>query len=197
MALVTVEEAKTILGITGTTYDTQLTYFLPLVEKDIVSYLGHAFQDKYVAREGSLDMYRGDSDTHDYITDDDGYFATKGFLAGMDIAIEGGYSNVGLYTIESVASTKIILTEYERLITQVHDADNVNHIGQIEVSRVKWPPELKLSGAKMAWYLIDNAKVSDATSERLDDYAITYAGANAYPNRILNSLDKFKRPVFG
>lgn len=199
MAIVTTAEAKTILGITDTTYDTQLEFFLPLVEKDIVSYIGHAFQDGYVYRESAsgFNLVRGDSDTHDYIIDRDAKFKAKGFLDGMDIAIEGGYSNVGVYTVSSASTDKLVLDEYGVLINQEHNSDDDdNWIGTIRISRVVWPKELKLIAAKMAWYQIDNTKVSDVQSERLDDYSITYAGSNAYPNRLIDSLDKFKKPRF-
>jgi hypothetical protein len=199
MALVTTADAKTILGITDTTYDTQLSFFLPLVEKDIVSYIGHAFQDGYVYNESAsnFEFVRGDSDTYDYITDADEEFEQQGFLDGMDIVVEGGWSNVGLYTVSSASTGKLTLDEYGTLIDQVQsNDDNDNYIGVIRISRVVWPDELKLTAAKMAWYLIDNAKISDAQSESLDDYSITYAGSNAYPTRLVDALDKFRRPVF-
>lgn len=199
MALITTAEAKTILGISDTTYDTQLDFFIPLVENDIVSYIGHAFQDGYVYRESgnTLTFVRGDSDTNDYITDDDEEFIEKGFIDGMDIAIEGGFSNVGIYTIDSASTGKITLDEYGVLINQQQDDNADDHtIGRVRISRIHWPDELKLTAAKMAWYLIDNAKLSDVKSESLDDYSITYAGANSYPVRVLQGLDKFRKPVF-
>lgn len=199
MSIVTVADAKTILGITDSTYDTQLEFFLPLVEKDIVSYIGHAFQDGYVYRESgaALHLHRGDSDTYDFITDDEEEFSEKGFLSGMDIAIEGGWSNVGIYTVETASTNKLILDEYEELIDQEQNNTKDDHyMGLIRISRIKWPKELKITAAKMAWYLIDNSKISDVQSESLDDYSVTYAGSNAYPNRLLMGLDKFRRPRF-
>jgi hypothetical protein len=199
MAIVTTAEAKTILGITGTTYDTQLDFFLPLVEKDIVSYIGHAFQDGYVYRESASNFtfVRGDSDTYDYITDEENEFKEKGFRDGMDVAIEGGWSNVGIYTVSSASTGKLTLDEYGVLIDQDQDDTKDDHyIGLVRISRVVWPDELKLTAAKMAWYQIDNAKVSDVQSESLDDYSITYAGANAYPVRLITALDKFRKPRF-
>jgi len=43
--------------------------------------------------------------------------------------------------------------------------------------------------------LISNSKVDDVKSESLDDYSITYAGSNAYPVRLINALDKFRKVV--
>jgi hypothetical protein len=199
MAIMTTAEVKTILGIADTTYDTQIEYFLPLVEKDVIEYLNNAFQDGYVYRRsaGTITFNRGDSDTMDSIEDSDGYFLEKGFADGMDISVEGGYANVGIYTIDSVTADKITLDEYGVLIPQEHsDTRNDNVIGTILISRIKWPDSLKIPVAKMIWYLIDNAKTDDVKSESIDDYSITYAGSNAYPVRLLNALDKFRKPVF-
>ena len=196
--LMTTAEVKTILGITDSTNDTQIAAFIPYVASDIVSYIGHAFQDGYVYRESAsaIAMYRGDLDTNDYIADTDKKFLAKGFISGMDIAIEGGYSNVGIYSVSSASAERLLLDEYGTLINQVRDTNiDDNAIGSIKISRVNWPKELKLTAAKMVWYLISNSKVDDVKSESLDDYSITYAGSNAYPVRLINALDKFRKVV--
>jgi len=127
----------------------------------------------------------------------------KGFLSGMDITVQGGGANTGLYHIDSASTGKLSLTEYGILIDQDQDdtSDN-NYIGEIIINRVKWPDALKIPASQMVWYLVDDAKASNVQSERLDDYAVTYkalamAGSNAYPTEILDRLDKFRRPAFG
>jgi hypothetical protein len=199
MALMTRGDVKSILNITDSNYDTQIDYFIPLVEEDIIDYCNNGFQDGYVYRESgsALEFVRGDSDTTDYITDTDAEFLEKGFLSDMDIVVEGGGANVGLYTVSSASTGKLKLTTYGILINQDQDdTSDDNYIGNIRISRVKWPTALKLPAAKMVWYLVDQAKQSDVQSESLDDYSITYAGSNAYPTRIVNMLDKYRRPEF-
>jgi len=200
MAIMTTAEVKTILGISGTTYDTKIAALLPLVEDDLIDYLGDALADGYVWRESGsmLAFYEGDSDTHDYITDGDSDFLNRGFADGMDIIIEGGYSNTGLYTIDSAAAGKIKLSEYEELVTQDQDDTSDDHeIGSVRISRVKWPKALKVPVAEMVWSLIDDAQPSMAQSERIGDYSIAYVGTHAYPSKTIRMLDKYKRPVFG
>lgn len=194
--LMTTAEVKTILGITDTTYDTQIAAFIPYVARDIVSYLGHAFQDGWIYRESlsNFEFVQGDSDTADYITDGESEFVEKGFASGMDIAVEGGFSNVGIYTLDTVAAGQLTLDGYGDIVNQEQNSgDDVHFIGGIRISRIKWPPEIKLPAAKMIWHLIKNAKTDDVQSESLDDYSVTYAGSNAYPLRIVRMLDKFKR----
>lgn len=198
--LMTTAEVKTILGISASTYDTQIEFFIPYVARDIVSYLNGAFQDKYIYKEsGSVFAMAPDTSTGDYITNSDSDFLVKGFLSGQDIAIEGGYSNAGIYTVSTEAATesKLILVDKGLLVAQDQGSTaDVNYIGTIRISRIKWPPEIKLPAAKMVWFLIDQAKASDAQSESLDDYSITYAGSNAYPTRVIMMLEKFRSVRF-
>jgi hypothetical protein len=199
MALMTTAEVKSILGITASTYDTQIAYFLPIVEDDIIDYCNNSFFDAYVYRETGSDLafVRGDSDTTDYISDTAAEFLAKGFLSGMDIYVAGGGANTGLYNISSASTGKLKLTEYGVLINQDQDdTSDKNWVGSIRVSRVKWPNALKLPAAKMIWYLIDDPQPNDALSESLDNYSISYAGSNAYPTRVLQMLDKYRRIEF-
>lgn len=196
----TKDEVKSILGITATTYDTQIDTFIPFVEDDLIDYLNNRFPDGYVFRESGSDFafVRGDSDTTDFISDTQAEFEEKGFIDGMDIVVEGGGANVGLYNISSASTGKLKLTEFGILIDQEQNDTKDDHaIGNIRISRVKWPNALKLPAAKMVWSLIDNARPNDAKSEKLDDYSITYIGGNAYPSTIIKMLEKWRRPVFG
>ena len=199
MALMTTAEVKAILGITDSTYDTQIATFIPYVEDDLIDYLNNSFPDGYVFRESGSDFtfVRGDSDTTDYISDTQAEFVEKGFLSGMDIVVEGGGANVGLYNVSSASTGKLSLTEFGILIDQQQNDTKDDHaIGNVRISRVKWPNALKLPASKMVWSLIDDARPDDVKSEKLDDYSITYIGGNAYPSKIIDMLDKWRRPEF-
>ena len=195
----TTAEVKSVLGITASTYDTQIAFFLPIVEDDLIAYLNNCFSDGYVYRESgsALSFVRGDSDTADHITDTEAKFTEKGFLSNMDIIVQGGGANVGLHSVSSASTDRLLLSETGILIDQAQgDTKDDNYIGNILISRVKWPIALKLPAAKMIWSLIDNGKVSDVKSEKLDDYSITYIGGNAYPSVITEMLQKWKKPGF-
>jgi len=202
--LMTTAEVKSILGITAATYDTQIAYFIPFVGRDIISYLNNDFFDGYVYKESSsVFNVQPDTSTGDYITNTDSDFVVKGFLAGQDIALRDGGANIGAYTVLSADANKIVITDKGVLIAQEQGTTaDVNGIGSIMVSRIKWPPEIKLPVSQMVWYLIDSATASNVQSESLDDYSVTYkalsvAGSNSYPTEILDRLNKFRRPVFG
>lgn len=200
MALMTTAEVKSILGLTDSTYDTQIAFFIPLVEDDLLDYLNNCFSDGYVYRESGSDLsfVRGDSDTADYIGDTSAEFLVKGFLSGMDITVKGGGANEGLYNVSSASTGKLKLKGYGVLVNQDQDdTSDDNYIGEILISRVKWPNALKVPAAQMVWDLIDDPTPTNAASERLDDYTITYIGGHAYQSKTTAKLNKWRRPVFG
>ena len=202
MAVITVIETQAILGITkgedmltgSTEYENEIAYFIPIVQDDLVEYLGNAFQDDYVSVEGTLKISES-TGRGDKITDVNAKFLEAEFAPGMDIALEGGYSNVGIWTIssssEAVEAGNMFLTTTGEVIAQDR-VDEVNVAGNITVSRVKWPKGLKAPVAKMIWHLIDKPKDEGVKSESLGDYSVTYAGSNLYPETVLKGLDKYK-----
>ena len=188
-------EVKSVLRITDTTYDSDIDFFLPLVERDIIDYTNNAFQDRYVYRESgnALAFVIGDSDTGDQITDQEEDFVEDGFRSTMDIVVEGGGANVGYYHLSSASTGRLVIDEYARFVPQDQDdTKDDNLIGSIRISRVKWPRALKLTAAKMIWHLISDAKPDDVQSERIGNYSVTFAGSNAYPTRVLDGLRQYK-----
>lgn len=195
MAVVTLDEVKAILGTTATSYDAQIETFIPYVQEDILEYTGNAFLDEYVSVEGALTI-AASTGAGDSITDPNSQFIKAGFAASQDVAIEGGYSNVGVWTLSAstgaVSAAKMYLSTTGEVIAQDR-VDEVNVAGNIKVSRVKWPASLKVPAAKMVWHLIDKAKDSGVRSESLGDYSVTYAGTNAYPETVLAGLAKWRK----
>jgi len=118
MSIVTVDEAKNILGITNNSYDEQLRTMIPYIQEDVIQHCNNAFGDTVIFREahGAIAFARGttlaSSTDPDTITDDDDEFAIAGFRAGMDIVILGG-SNEGVYSLAAV-STHLSYSIYKR-----------------------------------------------------------------------------------
>lgn len=199
--IVKTTEARDILGLgTDTSYDAQLDVFIPYVEEDIIDYCNNNFADGYIYRQGLLECYSG---TPDYIDDPNGDFIQAGFDCGMDIYLEGGYSNVGVHRIAtdtdsdtgSVLDTQLKLQSTGVLVTQDRDSD-LHSAGDIRVSRINWPKAIKIPAAQMAWHMIDKPKPENAQSESIDDYSITYVGSHAYPESVAKKLEKYKKVKF-
>jgi hypothetical protein len=196
MAILTTAECKTILQISASTWDTAIAAMIPYVQEDICDFCNTFFRDGYIYRYSGSELVitRGTTGSAaDKITDAGGYFAARGFLAGDDIAIEGGYSNVGIYTLATVDASTLTLTSTKAVRTQDPSSTGTNYLGTILVSRVKWPKGIKLLAAKMVWHLIDKPKPSGIQSERVDDYSVTYAGGHEYPAEIIAGLKRFRK----
>ena len=162
MALMTTAEVKSILGLTDSTYDTQIATFIPFVEDDLIDYLNNKFPDGYVFRHsGSALAFVRDTSTADFITDTEAEFVEKGFLDGMDIHVSyscGKGANEGLYNVTSASTDKLLLGTIGILIDQQqNDTKDDNAIGTVLISRVKWPNALKVPASQMVWYLINGA----------------------------------------
>jgi hypothetical protein len=102
----------------------------------------------------------------------------------MDVALEGGYANVGVYTLKAVASS---YDAHDNRPDEQDRTSEVNATGNIRVSRVKWPTALKLPAAKMVWHC-RQAHRPGVNSETLGDYSVKYAGSNSYPETVLSGL---------
>ena len=199
MAIITLDEVKDILNIDGSSYDGDIDRLIPFVQDDVVEYCNNYFQDGYVYREAVtyISFVRGTTgDSGDVIKDDDSKFLEKGFLSGMDITVEGGGANVGVHHVKTAAAGQLTLDSTGELISQdPDDTQDNNWIGEIKISRIKWPRAIKLPVAQMVNYLIEHPQPSDIKSESIDDYSVTYIGSNTYPQRVADGLRKYRRAV--
>ena len=199
MSIITVDEVKDILRIDGDSYDNDINRLIPYVQEDVCVYCNNYFQDKYVYREsaGYISFVRGTTgDSGDVIIDDDSKFLQKGFLSGMDITVEGGGANVGIHHVKTAAAGQLTLESTGEVISQdIDDTGDNNWIGEIKISRIKWPTAIKLPVAQMIHYLIEHPQPSDVKSETIDDYSVTYVGHTAYPDRVVHGLKPFRRAV--
>lgn len=197
--ILTVAEAKNLLGLTDNTYDQRLRVLIPYVQRDMVDICNNAFGDTVIYRysHGAIAFARGSTLTSstdpDTITDDEQEFSTIGFRAGMDILVAGG-SNEGLYTLANVSSGTLTLTCTGELENQ-DGATNHWDPGPITIARIKWPRPVKVAAAQMLWHLIDKGRQGDVKSESIDDYSVTYAGGGPYPQRVLTALTPYRRAV--
>ena len=190
--IITLSQAKALLQITNTTYDTVIQSLIPIVQDDAIRYCNTAFQDNSIFSEGSaLATVRGDPDT---ITDSESNWVNYGFLGGMTVYIEGGGgTNMGAYDVDSVAVGTLTLKSVNQLIDQDIDDADAQPFNILRVSRINWPVGIELPAAQMVWFQVKNIKQDDVKSERIDDYAVTYGDSQAsYPDRILQSLNKYR-----
>ena len=199
MSIITVDECKNILGLANNTYDEQIRTMIPYVQEDVIQHCNNHFGDSVIYRQahGGIAFVRGSTLTSttdpDTITDDEDEMSTAGFRAGMDVIVLGG-SNEGVYTLAGVSTDTLTLTSTGDIEDQ-DGSTNYRDPGVIHIARVRWPKGIKLAAAKMVWHLIDQPRVGNVQSERVDDYQVVYAGAHAYPAPVLSELRPHRRAV--
>ena len=207
MPLLTRAEAKHFIQEVSTGYDALIDTWIPIVQADIIEYCNNAFRDRMISRRavGGIAFVRGStltsSNSPDRITDDDEELSTNegaGFKSGMDIIVEGSVTNDGVYTVDTVSSAALSILSTGVFISQDQDdyyTGAGQGIGAILISRVSWPKPLKPIAAKMIWSQISDAKPGNVQSESIGDYSVTYVNGNAYPDRVVRGLDKWRNAV--
>lgn len=177
----------------NSSYDDLIDRLIPIVERDILSYLGNHFEDKNTEYEaGHFVFVEATSSTNAYITDTQNSFTSRGFQDNMDIYIGGTDRNEGMYTISSENDSRLLLSDNDTLL----DERSTKYYGHnyICISRIKWPLSLKPIIAQIIWHTLDKAKSGDVASKSLGPASISYfpIGSGSFPPHIYQALSKFK-----
>ena len=190
MALITVAKAKGILGITASTYDTQLGVLIPLVSYQVVySICQNRFVNEKITIQNSTFTFANTGAT---IVDSLEQFIVQKFPTGTgDIVIGGSLSNNGLYEVTSISASKITLnvTLMDKAIVDEAEGE------LIEIKYVQFPQELKLTVARWLWYLI-NAR--DSSSGKISESVLSYSVSfiNDIPPDIRKEFNAYKKLKF-
>ena len=171
-------------------YDSYIDDLIPIVQADIVEYLGNTFPDENTRYEGShFELLSSDVSVND--TEED--FLIEGFSTGMDIALEGSYRNVGIYTISALTSAKMRLTSAQDTILAENSTAEYGG-NNIRLTRIKWPIGIKPLVAQIIWYNLDRIKSKEVQSKSLGPSSITYMtlGSGGYPENIYKGLERYR-----
>ena len=179
--IITTAITKTILGITGSDYDTQIAALIPYVQEDVIAICNPGYtKDENIYVDGiTIAFTNTDPDT---ITDSDSGFVDAGFEGGHDIVVEDSESNDGVYNVDTVTAGVLTLDSSEELTTESAGED-------ITITRIKWEKENLFYIAKMIWYCIKHVKDFNVKSESLSRYNVTYEDiVNGYPKSIISGF---------
>jgi hypothetical protein len=182
--MITLTEAKTLLFLTDTTYDTFINFNIPLVINSICDYCKNHFlnEDIYIISD---EVIFANADNSITIADFD-----SEFVAGDYIRIYESDRNNGYAKIDSIDSTKLVVSG----IDIIDETVDIN----IAIYLSDYPKALKLTASKMLKFLIDNHDPF-LKAERIDDYAVTYSDENlvyGFPKKIMSSLDRLYKNVY-
>ncbi len=195
MAVMGATEIDDILNLSASTArEDDFTRLILLVQDDICEYMNNWFEDNVIYRDaaGGIAFVKGAPDT---ITDDESKFSTIGFAAGMDVAVRGG-SNKGIHNLAAAVAGTLTLDTTNAVIDQDQDA-TFHLVGSMTISRMDWPVGIKPYIAQMVYHRYDKPTPNSVQSERIDDYAVSFAnvGSYSYPAETVAGLSKWRRMV--
>jgi hypothetical protein len=179
--MITLTEVKTLLQISNTDWDTFITFNIPLVINTICDHCKNHFLDEdiYITSEN---VTFANTDSSITITELAGEF-----VAGDYIRIYESARNNGCAKIDTVNSTKIVVSEID-IINETVD-------NSIIIFRANYPKSLKLTAAQMIKFLIANHDPF-IKSEKIDDYSVTFDDeemVDGFPRSIMSKLNRFKK----
>ncbi len=193
MSIITLDEVKTYLGITGVGSDALINTYIPIVQRRVVEICNHPFLASY--EHGKL-MLEGQEVvfTTNTLTASDS-FGDAGFVDGDEIVIDGSYRNDGYYIVSTVADT--VATLYASAGTVVSEISGAS----IVIGVVDWPRGIKPVVANMIRYDIDvRPLIKGVTSETIGDYSVMYSlpyrNGYGYPAEILYGLSIYQIPHY-
>jgi hypothetical protein len=195
--IATLAEIKTLLGITGTTYDTQIKLNIPIAEEAICNHCNNDFLDtKQSYRLGyilAVYVYRATLSfvaSTNSINDSSSGLAGLNFKIGDSVRVYNSIHNDQIWTIKTVAAGSIVFED----IDTVTNESSTNE--SILMARLAWPKSLKGVMAKMIKFCIDNKINTGLKSESFDDYSYTNFDVNDYsngfPKTIMNSCNNYR-----
>lgn len=210
MAIITLEETKTFLGIATaeTNFDSRITALIPVVtdrvrlichrEFTVQPLLASVFNIGPYQREGYI--WRAGRDADLYIlpevfatfdasaataTVKDENFATAGFASGQNIYIKGSYLNDGYFTVDGV-STSVLTIASTYSAAFAAEATGAAMFFAV----VKWPVGIKpLAASLIQFDYQDRGRWHDGDSGGY--------GVFGYPKSLLQDFQDFMAPAYG
>lgn len=195
--IATLTEIKALLGITGTTYDTQIKAYIPVVEEAICGHCRNDFIDyrpngytginevTVYANRATLSFVHSTNSVNDSASG----LAGLSFKVGDSVRIYNSLHNNQIFTIKTVAAGSIVFED----INIVNDEAAGFMVLMV---RLAWPMALKDTVANMVKFKLDKKINMAVKSESFDDYSYTTASQgeyiNGFPKSIMAGLVDYK-----
>jgi len=187
MALITLAQYKTLMGITSTdaTRDACISALIPQIEQEIVEYCNNQFTNSDIKFTGDFTPTVSSGPVYTLVCSDGGISAVS-FAAGDTILLDGTVRNVQRLTGTIFADTVVTVTE--PLVAEAEVSATI--------TLVQWPAGLQIYAARMIAYQLSHMGDAGLTSEHISKYSYTRASGGAadagYPQEILRGLDRWK-----
>jgi|GEM_PF-4805928 len=227
MPVITLDETKTYLGISATTYDSIIAVNIPTVTGRLYRLCNNPFtvqpirdqsyNEFYINSFDYLPSYNRDADLYilrqvSATFDASSYtvtcrgenFASAGFAGGHDIFIRDSYLNDGYFYVESVSTSTLTIASsytFSGAATGTHEFINEATGATVYFAVVRWPTEIKPLVAAMIQYDIsERPKRMGTQSKRLGPWSESYgpsSGEFGYPKELTDPLMPWTVPRYG
>lgn len=191
MAIITLAEYKTLMGITDTdaTRDARVSALIPQIEADIIEECNNEFTNPDITFSGAFVPTVSAGPVYTLVCALGGISAVS-FANGDSFTLAGTVRNDGRYTGTTFADT--VITVSEAVVAEASvDAT---------VTLIQYPAGVKLYAARMIAYQMDNMANAGLTGETIKSYSYSRAsgmGDSGYPAEILKGLAKWKNIKVG
>ena len=181
--IATLAEIKTLLGITDTSKDAQITALIPMVENDVLQYCNNSFESAFATWGGSVTPTQAGS-VYTFVGT---AFLASLITSGDYIHVTGTLRNDGYYHVTNITDTVITV-----------DSPMINEPAiTASIAAVEIPAGLKIYFAKMIGWNVYNFKSSGLSSESIGNYSYSMkdgaSGDAGYPADMLKGLDRWRR----
>lgn len=187
MAIISTTEVKAYLGITSTTYDTLIGYYVPMAVQEFFEYTNNYFDNNAVLiRSAQITA----SSTAFTLVITGTNFSTYSFASGDEIRVRNSQRNDGYYTADTVSSATITVSGSSVYVATTDLRDEASGEATWTVNKIDVPVSVKPILAAMVKHKLDNP-VGTPKSESLGDYSVVYGGG-AYPEQIIQSMNTYR-----
>jgi len=225
--VITLDEVKTYLSLTVTTYDSLIAAYIPMMPGRLWRLCNNAFTIQPLREQMYSEFYIRDYDyLKRYNRDDDLYilqqvpatfdassytvtcrgenFASAGFASGHDLFIRDSYLNDGYFYVGSVSTSALTIASsysFAGAATRTHSFTNEATGATVFFAVVRWPTEIKpLVAALIQYDIEERPKRMGVQSKRLGPWSETYSeskGEFGYPKELTDPFMPWTVPRYG
>ena len=186
MAITTLANVKTALGITVAAYDTLINFLIPQVESDYLR-----IRNKVYDVGNNITITAGATADGDITITIDGSPFLMPVLNGDNTFTVAAklYDYMSRYYTCQLSGVTVTVLGYS-VITIAGGATGVT--GTVSGVTTIYPVGAELTAIKMIQYNMSRIKSSGVQSESLGDYSVTFApSVNDYPSNIIGAIRKY------
>lgn len=194
MAILSLNEAKELLGIQDSSKDVILTALIPVCQNFLFDYCKNYFE---IAKEDSsyYNIYTKNRYKKDYylesaytsfqenkIINSFGKFLDSGFMKHAHVRVQSSILNNGVYKVTDVTGTEITCEE-----TFLEESEGT----YIRLSVVSFPKGLKIPFSRLLAFELNQQSKKGINSESLADHSISFS--QSYPQSLLSAFAPYRR----